>query len=262
MKPIIGLIATYPRFDALSSISIPSIAAQTRLPDAVVIITDRQHLPNAELEALKSMLPDTDVHCLPNNRVLGAAGTWNTGLYYIQRQWPTSYVAILDDDDSWDNNHLAACTTSAANNNWPDVVISGLRMKANGKEIPRPLPESVSTDDFLIGNPGWQGSNTFVSISMLIEAGAFRESLSSCHDRDLAIRILDLKEVRIAFTNQFTATWNLNACSDSLSQPGPQKKIALRYFLKLHGSRMSVEVRKKFMARCFDLFHMTPEELQ
>jgi len=262
VSPIIGLIATYPRFDALSAISIPSIASQTRLPDAVVIVTDRHHLPTAECQALTSMLPDTEVHFLPNNRASGAAGTWNTGLHFINQRWPTAYVAILDDDDSWDSDHLAVCKKTAASNNWPDVVISGLRISSDGQEIPRPLPYSVSTEDFLIGNPGWQGSNTFAKVSRLMEAGGFREGLTSCHDRDLAIRILDLAGVRISFTRHFTATWHLNACSGSLSQPGPQKRQALRLFLELHGYRMSPEVRKRFMARCFELFQITPEELQ
>ena len=262
MNPIIGLIATYPRFDSLSDISIPSIASQTRRPDAVVIVTDRQHLPTAECQALTAMLPDTEVHFLPNDRASGAAGTWNTGLLFIQQKWPTSYVAILDDDDNWDSVHLAVCAKTAASDNWPDVVISGLRIKSDGQDIPRPLPNSVSTEDFLIGNPGWQGSNTFALVSRLMEAGGFREGLTSCHDRDLAIRVLDLAGVRISFTHRFTATWHLNACSDSLSQPGPQKREALRHFLELHGYRMSAEVRKHFMARCFELFHITPDEFQ
>jgi hypothetical protein len=152
--------------------------------------------------------------------------------------------------------------STAESEAWPDVVISGLRICVEGQEIPRSPLKTLAVDDFLIGNPGWQGSNTFATTTKLIAAGGFRESLVSCHDRDLAIRILDLPETRISFTGQNTATWNLNTYPNALSRPGPEKTNALRHFLALHGNRMSVEIRQRFMSRCFELFSLTADELQ
>jgi hypothetical protein len=120
----------------------------------------------------------------------------------------------------------------------------------------------LAVDDFLIGNPGWQGSNTFATATKLVAAGGFRESLVSCHDRDLAIRMLDLPETRISFTGQNTATWNLNTYPNALSRPGPEKTNALRHFFALHGHRMSLETRQRFLCRCFELFSLTADELQ
>lgn len=262
MTQIIGLVATCPRIEALLTTSIPSIAEQSRLPDALVIVADHQSLPTDAHQAIRALIPVTEVHFLENTRTCGAAGTWNTGLAFIQQAWPDAYVAILDDDDQWDTDHLALCMSTAESEGWPDVVISGLRICVEGQEIPRTPLQALATDDFLIGNPGWQGSNTFATATKLVAAGGFRESLVSCHDRDLAIRILDLPETRISFTGQHTATWNLNTYPNTLSQPSPQKTDALRHFLALHGHRMSLEIRQRFMSRCFELFSLTADELQ
>jgi glycosyltransferase involved in cell wall biosynthesis len=259
---VIGLVATFPRVDALLTTSIPSIAEQSRLPDALVIVSDQTRLPTDVRQALRALIPTIEVHFLENTHATGLAGSWNTGLAFIQGAWPDPYVAILDDDDQWDAEHLALCLSTAEREAWPDVVISGLRIRVEGREIQRPLLQALATDDFLIGNPGWQGSNTFATATKLVAAGGFRESLVSCHDRDLAIRMLDLPETRISFTGRNTATWNMNTYPNTLSRPGPQKADALRHFLALHGHRMSLEIRQRFMSRCFELFSLTAEELQ
>lgn len=262
MTQIIGLVATCPRVEALLTTSIPSIAQQSRLPDSLVIVADHQGLPTNARQAIRALIPSTEIHFLENARTSGVAGTWNTGLAFIQQAWPASYVAILDDDDRWDTDHLALCMSTAERESWPDVVISGLRICVEGQEIPRPPLKFLAVDDFLIGNPGWQGSNTFATATKLVAAGGFRESLVSCHDRDLAIRMLDLPETRISFTGRHTATWNLNTYPNVLSRPGPEKTTALRHFLALHGYRMSFEIRQRFMSRCFELFSIPADELQ
>lgn len=261
MPPVIVLIATYPRIDALKSLSIPSIAQQTRLADTVVIVSDRNRLSAKDVQDIQSMLPQTEICSYFNEHSAGAAGAWNTGLSYIQQLWPNAYVAILDDDDWWDCDHLATCMDTATVNDWPEVVVSGLRMVSAGVEIPRELPLKFSIDDFLIGNPGWQGSNTFASISTLMKAGGFTDGLTSCNDRDLAIRILSLQDVNITYTGRFTSTWNFNASPNSLSQKGKQKQEALRQFLSIHHHRMSEDVRRGFLNRCKDLFGVLEEDL-
>ena len=262
MSQVIALVATYPRVKALLTTSIPSIARQIRLPDALVIVSDKQRLPPEVLKRIQSLIPETHVIFLENRKTSGVAGTWNTGLRFIGETFPNAYVAILDDDDQWDNNHLSLCMSMTVCSAKPDVVISGLRICSKGKEIPRPPLQNISTDDFLIGNPGWQGSNTFASVAKINLAGGFRESLDSCHDRDLALRMLDLPELRISFTGRTTATWNLNTYPNTLSRAGSKKKAALRKFLELHGHRMSFDVRHRFLARCCQLFSLSEYELQ
>jgi glycosyltransferase involved in cell wall biosynthesis len=254
MKPVIGLVATCPREAALLQVSIPSIARQRRLPDALVVVSDKHPISTVTTQDLQRLSPFLKIHHLSNNRASGAAGCWNRGLDFICQHWPSAYVAIIDDDDTWDVDHLATCEEVARDSDWPDLVISGLRMSCGGSLISRVPPVSLCVDEFLIGNPGWQGSNTFADIGTLQAAGGFTDGLTSCNDRDLAIRVLSLEKLRVSFTGRFTSTWNFNSSVNSLSNPGPQKQSALRHFFAMHGHRMTPDVKRAFLGRCMDLF--------
>jgi hypothetical protein len=261
MRKVIGLIATRPRLNTLLAVSLPSIAAQHRPPDSLIIVSDRVPLAHEEQAQIGGVVPGLDVIFLANVRPSGVANTWNTGLAYIQERWPDAYVAILDDDDTWDANHLESCYDSAKINDWPDVVLSGLRMKRSGAVTERPIATPLTCDLFLIGNPGWQGSNTFALGSCLADVGNFTEGLSSCNDRDLAIRILTRKQTRLTVTGRTTATWNLGLCPDALSLPGPHKRAGLRRFYALHNHRMTDEVRQQFFERTQTLFGLGLSDL-
>ena len=261
MRKVVGLIATRPRLNALLAVSLPSIAAQHRPPDSLIIVSDKVPLTQDEQAQLKDVVPRLDVIFLANVRRSGVANTWNTGLAYIQERWPDAYVAILDDDDTWDADHLESCYDSAHINDWPDVVISGLRMKQSGAVTERPIATPLTCDLFLVGNPGWQGSNTFALGSCLADAGNFTEGLASCNDRDLAIRILTREQTRLAVTGRSTATWNLGLCTDALTLPGPHKLAGLRHFYALHAHRMTYEVRQQFFERTQTLFGLGVSDL-
>ena len=51
-------------------------------------------------------------------------------------------------------------------------------------------------NDLLVRNPYIQGSNLFVRLSKLLEAGGFDEGLRSTTDRDICIRLADLGTLR------------------------------------------------------------------
>lgn len=260
--PVIALIATTPRVELLLNRALPSIQRQSHFPEAVVIVTDQRKLTAEETEASVSAVPTVPMYLLANVLTRGVAGAWNTGLNFIARRWPACYVAILDDDDEWDSDHIEACVGTAHQAGWPDVVVSGLRIIRDGEEIPRPPPSRLHVDDFLVGNPGWQGSNTFVFIKTLLSAGMFTEGLASTNDRDLAIRILSQPQSRIAFTGKHTTTWNIESHRTCLSSPGSaEKSRGLASFLRLHGHRMTPEIRDRFYRRAQQLFGLTPEDI-
>jgi glycosyltransferase involved in cell wall biosynthesis len=260
--PIIGLIATLPTRDTLTRVAVPSIANQARQLDALVIVSDNTTLPAGVVQTLGKLMPRTPVHLLSNARASGAANTWNTGIKHIANHWPQAYVAILDDDDQWNPEHLKICENTARATGWPDVVVSGLRVSINGEEVPRNPPLSFCMDEFLIGNPGWQGSNTFIRLKTLIEAGLFTEGLISCNDRDLAIRVLSLKAARFAFTGRHTASWHLDTGRSSLSSKGSTaKRAGLTKFFELHGHRMNEVVRNSFFERADKLFGCSENEI-
>lgn len=261
MRKIVGLIATRPRLNALLMVSLPSIAAQRRRPDGLVIVSDGAPLTQEEQARLGKLAPEFEMVFLVNAEVSGVAGTWNTGLTYIQARWPEAYVAILDDDDNWDTGHLEVCYRVAQINNWPDVVLSGLRLNKSGAITERTIQLPLTCDSFLVGNPGWQGSNTFVLASCLLEAGNFTKGLASCNDRDLAIRILSLQKARLVATGCSTATWNLGLYPDALTLPGPHKLAGLKRFYALHAHRMTDEVKRQFFERTQAFFGLGMPDL-
>lgn len=261
MRKIVGLIATRPRLNALLMVSLPSIAAQHRRLDGLVIVSDGVPLTQEEQARLGKLAPEFEMVFLVNAEVSGVAGTWNTGLTYIQARWPEAYVAILDDDDAWDTGHLEVCYRVAQINDWPDVVLSGLRLNKSGAVTERTIQLPLTCDSFLVGNPGWQGSNTFVLASCLLEAGNFTKGLASCNDRDLAIRILSLQKARLVATGCSTATWNLGLYPDALTLPGPHKFAGLKRFYALHAHRMTDEVKRQFFERTQAFFGLGMPDL-
>lgn len=258
-SPVIALVATLPERREKLQRALSTVLAQTVLPDAVVIVFDGDRPIDCPMPQEDSSVP---VHCLINNLEKGAANTWNTGITYIAANWPDCYVGIIDDDDEWDSDHLATCLITAQQHSWPDVVLSGLRVICDDEELPREPIRDVCVQDFLVGNPGWQGSNTFIWLDTLLRAGKFTPGLQSCNDRDLAIRVLDLLSVNIAYTGSHSATWYLHSDRMALSNQNSQSKLAgLAYFYYLHGHRMEEELRQQFFSRSLQLFCWTQEQI-
>jgi len=136
---------------------------------------------------------------LRNSRTKGRSGSgaWNTAathaFQHYAKQGPT-YIALLDDDDAWEQNYLIRCVEEVQHSiGYIPAVISGFyRCQGQAKQVINIKPKDLTQEAFYIGNPGWQGSNTFVELQTFWKAGGFDESMLSTHDRDLAIRILDV----------------------------------------------------------------------
>ncbi|RQO54419.1 hypothetical protein DBR47_22475 [Paucibacter sp. KBW04] len=253
-RSIATLIASRPKCPELLLHAVSTVVTQRRPSDKLILVFDRDMPDAAVLLAIERDCADLSLTILRNQGSPGAAGTWNTGLAWLQAQGFTGYVAVLDDDDEWDDDHLARCEL-ASGDGTADVVLSGLRVKKDGVELPREPLASVRRDDFLAGNPGWQGSNTFVSLEALLRVGGFTDGLPSTNDRDLAVRLLSLPALNVAFTHRMTATWHINTKGDALSRPGSaEKRDGLIRFLAMHGDLMTPEIRAKFKARARDLF--------
>jgi len=260
---VIGLIATLPRYESIVSRALPSMLAQVRQLNHIVIVCDCRDLTTKEKTSISSISGITPVTIVKNTRTAGAAGTWNTGITYINNLWPSAYLAILDDDDSWEPNHIAACVRELDNNPDCDVVLSGLRVLIENEVIENPLPEQINTIDFLKGNPGWQGSNTFIKLCTLIQAGMFTESLQSTNDRDLAIRVLSMANITVMQTGRYTANWYCLERKDALSQPGNPKKLeGLACFYAHHIKDLNNEgIEKEFFLRCENFFAFTRSQV-
>jgi glycosyltransferase involved in cell wall biosynthesis len=251
-RPVAALIATRDREDLLLGRSVPSVLLQSSKPNVLVVVDDG-HLREDAGEALRGQAQahGVPIQLVQNRRARGAAGAWNTGLAHLAALGHSGFVAFLDDDDTWDPDHLQVNVTSAEGAN---IVVSGLRMRVGGRELPRALIEHLDDRAFLTGNPGWQGSNTFVDLALLLAVGGFREGLASLNDRDLAIRLLRHPSARWRVTGRWTATWNLDT-PGNLSTPGSTaKRSGLRAFWRLSGAEMTTEERTAYFERAERLF--------
>lgn len=252
-EPIAVLVATSNREALLRSCSLPSVFGQTVAPTRVVVVNDGVPL-SEETEREVGRLANAaavPLAWLANVRERGAAGAWNTGLGHLWTTGHRGFVALLDDDDAWDPNHLEV---NAAHASGANIVVSGLRMCAGGVVEPRPLVERLRDRDFLVGNPGWQGSNTFVALPLLMAVGGFRDGLASMNDRDLAIRLLRHPSASWRLAPQWTATWNRDT-PGNLSSPGSEAKLlGLRRFWRAYGAEMTPDERNAYVARAERLF--------
>lgn len=257
---LVALLATRQRHRRLAE-ALASVAMQTRPPDLVIVVDDgppaEHDVTRACLEA--ATLPPERTAFLANRRTRGAAGAWNSGLDEATRRAPDParvFVAILDDDDRWEPDHLRLCLDAASERHL-DLVVAGIVRVDDAQPEGRrqSLPARLDADDALTGNPHVQGSNLFVRLSVLLEAGLFDEGLASTTDRDLLVRLADLGTVRFGALDAWTVRHDAHAGRPRLSMPGSAaKREGLRAFWRKHRLRMSPEQQRAFRARAADLF--------
>ena len=260
---IAALVATHNRTYLLSSRSIPSILRQSHPPNYLVVVDDSDNSKDQQanetfLQSISS--PVTEVIYLRNYRTPGAAGAWNTGLDHLLRRNTNpenQFIAILDDDDEWDSDHLHECI-NAANSNNLDMVVSGIcrHSYSNQKCHFHSIPQRLSAEDFLIGNPHIQGSNFFIRLTSILQAGTFDEDLTSSTDRDLCIRLSDLGYIRFGSIDRYTV--HHYTSGDRLSSPNDLKQQGLNKFWQKYQSRMTASHKQLFIERTRKLFNWEP----
>ncbi|MCR9189777.1 MAG: glycosyltransferase family 2 protein [Alteromonadaceae bacterium] len=259
------VIATKDRYRTLSERSIPSVVGQSHCPEFLILVDDSspetRPLNATLVEALH--LPSCEVSYHENKRSPGASGSWNTAIdiLFTKVSDPENlFVAVLDDDDSWSADYLKECV-SAVDERQLDMVAADLRRfeSLGGKPSIEKAPAELLAEEFLTGNPGIQGSNLFIRLSLLLSAGGFDEELRSCTDRDLCIRLADLGDVRygrlpLALVDHFA-----DPGRPRLSTKGSAAKLeGLTTFWKKYFGRMSPDQRAAFSERASSLFAWCP----
>ena len=264
MTSIAAVVATHNRPELLSGRALASIAGQTRRPDYLIVVDDSDadfRYANAEVVS-DLCIPDTRKIYLENLRTPGASGAWNTALFHLHRIDPSAYVAILDDDDSWAETYLERCAQAIAEKDL-DMVAAGLvfhRFQDTESEVYYP-PVSLEVDDLLVRNPHIQGSNLFVRLRRLLEAGGFDESLTSTTDRDICIRLADLAPIRYGGLREKLVHHYADNDRPRLSTPGSEaKRAGLRYFFRKYRGRMRDGQQGAFLERSRMLFDCDPTE--
>jgi len=256
--PIVVLVATTERRHLHQSRTIPSLLRQTRPWDALFVVDDTSR-PLPDMANFWGETGLKSVRVVKNKRTDGAAGTWNTGLDAVREQVGEAWIAILDDDDEWLPQHLETCHMATALG--VDAVISGITTYVDEVQASAPRLGEFTLTDFLHQNPGWQGSNTFVKLSFLEKAGRFDESLACTHDRDLAIRLLEVEGFRYARTAEVTVKYHIGSDVPAYTRrDNPIKLKGLSAFWGKHRHRMTREIEDKFFERASDLFGFRREQ--
>ena len=263
------VIATKDRPGLLSARALTSVRSQSRPPEYLVVVDDsnRDLRPKNSTLLAALELPGCEVTYLENTRSSGVSGSWNTAIDYLFRtieQPHELFVAILDDDDAWAPSYLEDCLEFARNEDLDFVAADMCRIKGtNGTRTRSAAPSTLRAGDFLVGNPGIQGSNLFLRFSVLLSAGGFDEALPSTTDRDLCIRIADLENIRygrlpVLLVDHFADQDRLR-----LSSRGSQAKLrGLTAFWKKYAGRMTAVQRRACIERATTLFDWIPPASQ
>ena len=264
MASIAAVVATYNRPELLAGRSLASIALQTRLPDYLVVVDDSDIEVRSVNAGVVARLggPGAKTIYLENRRTPGASGAWNTALSRLHEIDRSVFIAILDDDDAWAPTYLEECERAVSERDL-DMVASGLvfiRSQDQDTQLLDP-PSALDADDLLVRNTHIQGSNLFVRLRNLLEAGGFDEALTSTTDRDICIRLADLGNVRYGALNGHLVHHFADNDRPRLSRPGGNaKRDGLKYFYRKYRGRMSDEQEAAFLERSRRLFSCDPAE--
>jgi broad specificity phosphatase PhoE len=270
-RKVIALLATRGRFELLAKRAVPSILAQSRLPDQIMIVMDQttSELSNdalkQEARRLRALCRDRIKLTILRNRRTShrAAAAWNTAIDELHRKSSKPdlvFVAILDDDDAWAPDHVEQCLSTAVAGDL-NMIASGLiRHDLEGDSgHAHSIPTALDDRELFGRGQHIQGSNLFVRLDLFLLAGGFDEHLPSCTDRDLLMRLAALEELRFGCTDRHTVHHYADPRPDRLSTPASQAKVdGLTRFFRKYGPRFEATLRKDAEARAAQLFGWTP----
>lgn len=258
------IIATANRTQLLSERSLPSVVAQTRNPDYLIVCDDSllEIRANNKLVVSSVDLPGCEIIYCHNHRTVGASGCWNSAIDKLLAVTSEEnlFLAFLDDDDEWDSNYIQKCSAAIIQYDLDMVATGFYRVESNATP---PLiimpPDNLSANQFLTTNPGIQGSNLYLSAAAFLEAGCFDEHLLSTTDRDLCIRLADLGTLRYLSLQQPLVYHYAEFGRPRISNAGSKTKLdGLTSFWRKHVGRMNSNQKKAFTDRAKTIFGWAP----
>ena len=262
----IVLIATCDRHELLACRALPSVAAQKRPPNAVIVIDDSasRHQQHNQ-KTLQTFTKQSGIPALwlANSRNKGASGTWNTGAMAVLAEThntDTVYLAVLDDDDEWMPHYLAQAENLLRAQDWAvDVVASDFERRMTKRSSIVTAPSTLQGDDFLVGNPGVGGSTLIIRLTTFLRTGMFDESLPSCTDRDLFFRLSLLPELTYQRLSKVSVIHHAEERRVRLSNwRGSDKLAGLSHFANKYRGWMTAAMYQSFAVRAKTLFGWNP----
>ena len=260
------LIATCDRHQMLKNRSVASVLNQTFQPDYIVVVDDskddKERLKNKNY--IQSLQVDgARIDYLSNSRTKGASGAWNTGIFHLAsicKSMDSTFLAILDDDDEWTPEYISQCV-DVAKDGQNDMVAADIARIKDIHLSPShcPAPDRLVASDFLVGNPGIQGSNLFLKLSVMLQAGCFDEAMKSSTDRDICIRICDLGDTRYKRVRSTLVKHYAELGRKRMTTRGSRSKNeGQEYFFRKYIGRMTNKEMEGFLERAERLFGWHP----
>jgi len=239
--------------------ALKSIAKQNRKPDFVFVVSNST---DEIFETEKIICAEFSFAITKNLRTQTYTGALNSSVEEIIKHFGISedvYFASLDDDDEWLPDYLQEIETNNTDNF--DLLIGNLLRKSQTENELLNLPMQLSEKDFLTGNPGVCGSNTFIRLTTLLQAGCFDEGLPATADRDFFVRVFQQKPkhkvINRHFVNQYTDN---DRSRETIS--GEKKKQSFQIFYYKYQHLMNEEEKEMFFSRAKNFFNILREEIE
>ncbi|MBU3661390.1 MAG: glycosyltransferase family 2 protein [Flavobacteriales bacterium] len=255
---IAAVIVTCNRIELLPR-ALKSIKEQSRQPDFVYIISNST-ANNFHKE--QNLCAAFSFSIFKNRRTENYAGALNTAVEQIIKENGISedlYFASLDDDDEWLPNYLQEIENNNSDNY--DLIAGNLLRSSNTENNLLVLPTELSEKDFLIGNPGISGSNTFIKLTSLLKSGTFDEGLSATIDRDFFVRVF-LQKPKYKIVNKHLVTQYTDNDRERVTTNRTKKEDSLRIFFYKYQHLMNKEEKEQFFQRVEKLFSISKCSLE
>jgi glycosyltransferase involved in cell wall biosynthesis len=168
--------------------ALESVLRQTRLPDEIIVVDNKS--TDDTVKIINKFIEQEDRIRLIKNVKGGVSATRNLGI----RSTTGEFIAFLDADDLWETGKIEAhanhhrlhanCVFSFTNSFESDVSSPWIRNKSpiNGEYS----FESILKNEFTVNG---SASSAVISRGLLLELGAFDESMDFGEDWDLWLRI-------------------------------------------------------------------------
>lgn len=260
---VIGIITTKNRFEFLER-AFASAINQSKVLHEIIISSDSDDSTSIIKEI--SLAEQNNISYLQNNHAHNCSGVRNAAIMaYIKNNlqsiedFDNTYVAFLDDDDIWDEFYIEKCCEYIGS--LPDFIVTGLVYQDGSGDKKLSIPQIIHTDDFLKGNPHIQGSNMFIKLTMILKCGLFDENLASSVDRDIFVRIMQLKPTYTIINEHLVY---VNVCNDRkrVTNSIELKRRDLSIFFSKYANIMSEDVKYNFFSRCKKLFGIECDDIK
>ena len=235
------VLPTHARPADLTS-SVSSVLAQSRLPDALLVVDDVGDAASRDVVGAARARSGIDVRLLEHLDGTGASSSRNRGA----REATTEFVASLDDDDVWRPRFLELALARLQQSG-ADLVVTGIeRLRLDGRRQAIVAPRAVSREDLLHRNPGITGTNMVIRRSAFLEVGGFDEQLRVFNDWDLFIACR-LAGLRYEVVPDLLVEWREHG-GERLSTLSPRRADGIQAFVDKHRRLISADQRAHFEA--------------